>query len=133
MSAEGPELLALALALEAEGADDEQVIASLVELAQGSCISLMGASAYALSLARDMPYDTANERTLSLLTRALQQAVHMSGAVPSDDRATLLRQIVETSGGASMTPGAVASRVAQLDADLETLRITGDGEAPAAS
>lgn len=90
--------------------------------------------ALALSLARGMPYDAANERTLRLLTRALQQAVHMSGEMSSeDDHAVLLEQIVQYSGRASVEPGAVASRTAELDADLDKLRATGDGEEYTAS
>ena len=129
---EGADLLALVLELVAEGSDDDAIVGSLVMAAGGSATTLMGACTYALSLARDMPYDTGNERTLRLLTGALQRVVHTSGAAASDDRDTLLRHIVEYSGGWSMAPPAVASRVAELDADLETLRPTDDDE-PAAS
>lgn len=133
MSADGSELLALALSLEADGTDDEAVIASLVATAQGSATALMSACAYALSLSRDMPYDTANERTLDLLTQAAQQAVRTSGDIPSQDVAPLLQQIVEISGRASVTPGAVASRTAEVDADVEKLRAGGGSEEPAVS
>lgn len=130
MAADGPDLLALVLELTADGAGDEEAVASLVEAAHGSASTLMGACAYALSLARDLPYDSANERTLQLLTVALHRAVQASGDVPVDDRATLLRHIVEFSGGAAMAPGAVAERVAELDASLDTLRAAGDSGAP---
>lgn len=127
MATDGPELLALALSLEAEDVADEEAVASLVESAGGSATALMGAYAFALSLARDMPYDTSHERTLGLLTRALQRAVRMSGEhQPPDDAATLLRHIVEVSGQASVGPGAVASRSAELDADIDHLRSPGD-------
>lgn len=133
MLAYGPELLALALSLEADGADDEETVAALVESARCSGTTLMAACTYALSLARDMPYDNANERSLGLLTRALKQAVRMSGEVASQDRAVLLDQIVQSSGRASLAPGAVASRMAELDADLANLRHSSDSEAPATS
>lgn len=135
MSADGPELLALALSLEADGVGEEAAVASLVESAQFSCTKLMAACAYALSLARDMPYDAANERTLQLLTQALQWAVRMTGESASEDHTVLLDQIVESSGRASVAPAAVASRTAEVDADLDKLRAAGDGgdEASAAS
>jgi len=132
MSVEGSDLLALVLELAAEGGHDEDIVTSLVETACGSPTTLMAACAYALSLARDLPYDSANERTLRLLTQALQRAVHTSGEAPSEDHDSLLRHIVEYSGGAAMTPGAVASRSAAVDADLATLRNSEDSE-PASS
>jgi hypothetical protein len=133
MSMEGADLLALVLELVAEGSDDDDIVGSLVMAAGGSATTLMGACTYALSLARDMPYDAGNERTLKLLTAALQRAVHVSGAASSEDRDTLLRHIVEYSGGWSMTAPAVASRVAELNADLETLRPPDDDGATASS
>lgn len=133
MAAEGSDLLAMALELQAEGTGDEEAVASLVEAAHGSATTLMSGCAYALSLARGMPYDSANQRTLRLLTAALQHAVHTSGEEPSEDRDSLLRHIVEVAGGAAMAPPAVASRIAELDADLETLRPASDNEAPASS
>lgn len=130
---EGADLLALVLELVAEGSDDDDIVRSLVMAAGGNATTLMGACAYALSLARDMPYDPGNERTLRLLTEALQRAVHTSGESPSEDHDTLLRHIVEYSGGWSVAPDAVAARTAELDADLETLRPSDDGEAAASS
>lgn len=125
MAAAASELLAQALAL-AHGGDhetDEQAVAVLVDIAEYSPTALMGAYALALSLARDMPYDTSNERTLSLLTRALQQAVRLSGVHHTPDgTASLLRHIVEIAGKSAMTPGAVASRTAEIDADVGHLR-----------
>lgn len=133
MSADGPELFALALSLEADGVEEEDAVSALVESAQCSGTSLMAACAYALSLARDMPYDAVTARTVALLTRALQRAVRLSGQVVSEDHAVLLEQIVQFSGQASVAPGAVASRMAELDADLDKLRSAADGEASAAS
>ncbi len=130
---EGADLLALVLELAAEGTDDDDIVRSVVMAAGGSATTLMGACTYALSLARDMPYDTGNERTLRLLTEALQRAVHTSGESPSEDHYTLLRHIVEYSGGWSVAPEAVATRTAELDADLETLRPSEDGEAAGSS
>ena len=128
MSADGPELLALALSLESDGVAQEEAVAALLESAQCSCTTLMTACGYALSLVRDMPYDAANERTLELLTQALQRAVRITGEPPSHENTVLLDQIVEISGRASVAPGAVASRMAELDADLDKLRSAGDGE-----
>lgn len=128
---EGADLLALVLELTAEGSGDDDIVSSLVMAAGGSATTLMGACTYALSMARDMPYDTGNERTLRLLTEALQRSVHSSGEIP-EDRDTLLRHIVEYSGGWSMTPPAVASRMAEVEADLETLRPPEDDGAAAA-
>lgn len=123
MTTDGRELLALALALEAEDADDEQAVASLVDSAGCSATALMGAYAFALSLARDMPYDTTNERTLRILTQALQRAVRLSGERhDADETAGLLQHIVEVSGQGAVGPGAVASRTAELEADLGHLR-----------
>ncbi|HET7489405.1 MAG TPA: hypothetical protein VFJ85_15870 [Acidimicrobiales bacterium] len=118
----GPELLALALALSTEGVPEDEAVGALIDTAQCRATSLMGACAYALKLAEDRPYDASSERIVILLTRALQQAVRMSGEQPSNDRAILLEQIVEFSGRASLAPGAVASRTAEVDADLENLR-----------
>lgn len=123
---DGPELLALALSLEAEDVSDEEAVVSLVEGAGCSATALMGAYAYALSLARDMPYDTSNERTLGLLTRALQRAVRLSGEQQSSDGATLLQHIVEVSGKASVGPSAVALRTAEVEADVDHLRAAAD-------
>jgi len=128
MSAGGPELLALALSLEADGVGQEEAVTALLESAQCSCTTLMAACAYALSLVRDMPYDAANERPLQLLTDALQRAVRITGEPPSQDNTVLLDQIVEISGRESVAPGAVASRMAELDADVDKLRAAGDGE-----
>ena len=136
MTADGRELLAVALGLEAEEPDDELVIAELLDAAEGSPTALMGAYAFALSLARDMPYDTSNERTLAILTRALQRAVRASGERhDSEATAGLLSHIVEASGKAAMGPQAVAERVAEVDADVGTLRHTDDdvGEPGAAA
>lgn len=124
---EGSDLLALVLELSAEESADGEIVDALVVAAHGHPTPLMGACAYALSLARDLPYDTANERTLRLLTEALQRAVHSSGEAPSEDRDSLLRHIMEYSGGSAMAPRAVASRMAELDADLEALRPSEDG------
>lgn len=133
MPAYGPELLALALSLGADDADEDEAVAVLIETARCKATSLMGACAYALKLAEDQPYDPSNERVVNLLTRALQQAVRLSGEQPSGDRAILIDQIVEISGRASLAPGAVASRTAEVDADLEKLRAALDHQAPAAS
>ena len=122
MSADGSELLALALSLDADGVDEDEAVDSLVMTAEASATTLMGACAYALSLSRDMPYDRANEHTLALLTRAAQQAVRICWNVPSGDRAWLLHQIVEASGRASIGPRAVASRSAEVEADVGKLR-----------
>ncbi len=132
MSMEGADLLALVLELVAEGSDDNEIVSSAVMAAGGSATNLMGACTYALSLTKDMPYDKGNERTLRLLTEALQRAVHTSGETSSEDRDTLLRHIVEYSGGWSMAPDAVATRTAELDAELETLRPPEDGGAASA-
>ena len=123
MTTDGRELLALALALAAEDADDEQAVASLVDSAGCSATALMGAYAFALSLARDMPFDTSNERTLRILTEALQRAVRLCGERHDGDAtAGLLQHIVEVSGQAAVAPRAVASRTAELEADLDHLR-----------
>lgn len=122
MRPDGPQLLALALELAAHGADDDETVAILVEAAQGSATTLMAAGAYAVSLARDLPHDVAHERTVGLLTLAVQRAVQRSGDPIAEDRAGLLRHILEVSGGAPMTRHAVATRTAELDADLEKLR-----------
>lgn len=124
MSVAGAELLALALALEAEGSDDETAVMSLAERAHYSGTALMSAVTYALSLGRDLPFDQGREHTLVLLTRAVQRAVRLSGEVPSEARTILLTQIEGVSGPASMRPRAVAARGAELDAELESLRTT---------
>lgn len=126
MHADGPELLGLALSLEAAGTDDDEVVTSLLEAARCSVTALMGACTHALSLSRDMPYDETSQRTLDVLTRAAQQAVRMSVDIPSEDRAPLLDHIVEISGRAAVAPGAVASRTAEVDADMDHLRPPGD-------
>ena len=123
MTTDGRELLGLALALETESADDERVIAALIDAADCSPTALMGAYAFALSLARDLPYDTSNERTLGLITRALQRAVRLSGQNHAPDgTASLLGHIVEVAGRAALQPDAVARRTAEVDADVGTLR-----------
>lgn len=132
MTTDGRELLGLALALESESADDEWVITALIDDAGASPTALMAAYAFALSLARDLPYDTSNERTLSLITRALQRAVRLSGQRHEPDgTASLLGHIVEVAGRAAVRPEAVALRVAEVDADLGTLRHARAAEAPA--
>ncbi|MFP5376776.1 MAG: hypothetical protein ACLGIO_08355 [Acidimicrobiia bacterium] len=119
MTTDGRELLGLALALEDEGAEDERVIDALVEASRCSPTALMAAYAFALSLARDLPYDTSNERTLGLITRALQRAVRLSGQrQAADGTPGLLRHIEEVAGQAAVRPDAVASRTAEVDADL---------------
>lgn len=125
MPATGSELLALALALEVEASSDEEAVAALVAAADASPTALMGAYAYALCLAKDMPYDTSNDRTLGLLTTALQQAVREHGEHGRGD-AALLEHIVEVSGAAPLSAAAVASRAAALQADLDKLRPPGD-------
>lgn len=132
MPSYGPELLALALALSTEDVSEEDAVGVLIDTAQCRATSLMGACAYALKLAEDRPYDSSSERVLTILTRALQQAVRLSGEQPSNDRAVLIDQIVEISGRASLDPGAVASRTAEVDADLEKLRAAVERE-PTAS
>lgn len=123
MTTDGRELLGLALALAADDPVDEHVVEALVEAADCSPIALMGAYAFALSLARDLPYDTSNERTLNLITRALQRAVRLSGERHAHDGTVgLLRHIEEIAGRAAVHPEAVASRVAEVDADLGALR-----------
>lgn len=135
MTTDGRELLGLALALAAEEPRDDHVVEALVEAAGASPTSLMGAYAFALSLARDLPYDTSNERTLGLLTRALQQAVRLSGLRHDHDHETvgLLRHIEEIAGKAAVRPEAVASRVAEVDADVGTLRGATPGDPGAAA
>lgn len=125
MATDARELLGLALALASEGDDDERVIDELVEAADGSATALMGAYAFALSLARDLPYDTSNEHTLSVLTRALQRAVRLSGEHHDHDHdgtVGLLRHIEEVAGRAAVRPEAMESRAAEVDADVGSLR-----------
>ncbi|HVM04198.1 MAG TPA: hypothetical protein VM242_03405 [Acidimicrobiales bacterium] len=131
MATDGRELLAVALGLEAEELDDELVVAELLEAAEDSPTALMGAYAFALSLARDMPYDTSNERTLAIITRALQRAVRASGERhDSEATAGLLSHIVEVSGRAAVAPQAVAERVAEVDADVGILRHASGDDLP---
>ena len=120
MAAAASELLAHALAFSLEGhAGGRDPVDELVEIADCSPTVLMGAYALALTLARDMPYDTSNERTLGLLTQALQRAVRLSGERGSPDgSASLLRHIVEVAGQSALAPGAVASREAEVEADV---------------
>ena len=131
------ELLALALALAHDGdgtSPGTEAVESLVESADGSPTALMGAYALALSLARDMPYDTSNERTLSLITRALQRAVRLSGQRHAADGSdNLLRHIVDVAGQAAFAPDAVASRTAEVEDDLGHLRHDDAGGVPPAS
>lgn len=128
---DSPELLALALELEADSVAEEAAIATLVEAAAGSPITLMGAYAYALSLAHDRPYDLSNEHMLGLLTKALQRAVRLSGEHRSHDGAGLFQHIVDVSGQQAVTPSAVAARTAEVEADLAQLRPAEEPSAPA--
>lgn len=122
MSAGGSELLALALALEAEDTSDADAVAALVRAADGSPSALMGAYAYALCLAKDLPYDPGNDRTLALLTSALQRAVRDYGEHGRGDGTSLLEHIVEVAGLRQVSTAAVAGRDAELQADLDRLR-----------
>jgi len=134
MSVDGPELLALALSLEAEGIDDDEVIDALVAGAHSSATALMSAGAYAHALARDRPYDAVNERTLDLLARAAQKAVHTTADVQDEEEeSTLVHLIVEVSGQAAVAPSAVALRTAEVEADMEKLRAAANSEEPAVS
>jgi len=135
MTIDGRELLGLALALAAEDTDDERVVSELVDGSGCSPRALMGAYAFALSLARDLPYDTSNERTLGLLTRALQRAVRLTGQHhgPDDGTDGLLQHIVDVSGRSAVRPEAVASRVAEIDADVGSLRATTSDQPGAAA
>lgn len=128
MSADGPELLAVALSLAIEVDDfgEETAIEALVEASGCSPSALMGAYAYGLSLAREQPYDASNERTLGFLTRALQRAVRLCGEHQAAEGASLLELIVQVAGSASVTPTAVASRTAEVDADIDHLRPSDD-------
>ena len=122
MPAAGHELLALALSLQVEETDAEAVVDALLESAEHSPTALMGAYAYALCLARDMPYDPGSEHTLGLLTKALHRAVRHAGALRGGEGTNLLEHIVAVSGSAPLAPGAVASRSGELQADVERLR-----------
>lgn len=93
----------------------------------------MGAYADPLSLARDMPDDTSHERTLGVLTKALQRAVRLSGERGSSEAPTLLQHIIEVSSRASVAPTAVASRSAEVDAGVDSLRRSEGGGGPGAS
>jgi hypothetical protein len=128
---DSPELLALALELESESVAEESAIATLVEAAGCSPTTLMGAYAYALSLAHDQPYDLSNEHMLGLLTKALQRAVRLSGEQRTHDGAGLFQQIVDVSGRRSVTASAVAARTAEVEADVAHLRPIEDPSAPA--
>ena len=122
MPAAGHELLALALAMHSDEIDDGEIVDALLESAEHSPTALMGAYAYGLCLARDMPYDPGSEHTLNLLTRALHRAVRHAGALRGGEGTTLLEHIVAVSGSAPLDPGAVASRTADMHADVERLR-----------
>ena len=127
MAADGSELLALALSYSTEQVAHIEAVESLVEASGYSPTSLMAACSYAQAMARDKPLDTSNQRTLDLLTRAVQRAAHLAGAQDSGeqdaaDRAPLMDSIVETAGEAAVAPGAVASRTAELDAAVDSLR-----------
>jgi hypothetical protein len=122
MPADGPQLLALALSLEADEVPGEEAVDALLGAAGHSPTALMGAYAYALCLARDMPYDARNDQTLGLLTRALQRAVRHSADYPGSEGTSLLEHIVEASGMGPLDPSAVASRTAEVQAGLDMLR-----------
>lgn len=122
MPADGSELLALALSFGIEDVPDIEAVESLVEASGYSPTSLMAACSYAQAMARDKPLDTTTERTIELLTRAVQRAAYLAGEQESADRAPLMEHIVETAGEAAVTPGAVASRSAELDAAVDQLR-----------
>lgn len=121
---DGPELLALALELEADAVAPESAIATLLEAAGRSPTTLMGAYAYAHSLAEDQPYDECTEHMLDLLTKALQRAVRLTGKNQVTDAPGLYQHIIDVSGRGSVAPGAVASRMAEVDADIDLLRPT---------
>lgn len=133
MPADGSELLALALSYSIEDVADLEAVEALAEASGYSPTSLMSACSYAQAMARDKPLDTSNERTLDLLTRAVQRAAYLSGEQEAADRAPLMEQIVETAGEAAVEPGAVASRTAELDAAVDQLRAGVDAEGPAGS
>ena len=122
MPADGPELLAMALSLGIENVADIEAVESLVEASGYSPTSLMAACSYAQAMARDKPLDTTNERTIDLLTRAVQRAAYLAGEQEAADRTPLLEHIVETAGESAVAPGAVASRTAELDAAVDQLR-----------
>lgn len=124
MSSDATELLALALSLatEVDEFGDDTAVEALVESSGCSPSALMGAYAYALSLAREQPYDASNERTLGFLTKSLQRAVRLCGEHQAAEGASLLELIVKASGSASFTPTAVATRTAEVDADIDHLR-----------
>lgn len=119
---DAPELLALALELEADAVATETAIATLVEASGHSPTALMGAYAYARSLAEDQPYDQCTEHMLELLTKALQRAVRLTGEQPTTEGAGLFQHIIDVSGSESVNPSAVASRMAEVEAGVEHLR-----------
>lgn len=131
MATDGPELLALALSLEADEVPEEEAVGALMQSAEYSPTALMGAYAYALCLARDMPYDPRGEQTLGLLTKALQRAVRHGTEHTGGEGTSLLEHIVEASGMGPLAPSAVASRTAEVRAGLDMLRPAPDDDAAA--
>lgn len=119
---DAPELLALALELEADAVATETAIATLVEASGHSPTALMGAYAYAHSLAEDQPYDPCTEHMMELLTKALQRAVRLTDEQSGGEAAGLFQHIVDVSGSDSVDPSAVALRTAEVEAGVEHLR-----------
>lgn len=119
---DGPELLALALELEADAVGVDAAVTTLVEAAGSSLTSLMSAHAYARSLAQDRPYDASTLHMVDLLSRALKRAKRLYEEQPRPDPTSLFQHIIDISGSAAVSPDAVASRTAEVDADVEHLR-----------
>ena len=113
------ELLALALAMNAESADSDRIVAALVEQAEGSPGALLSAHARAQALAEQLPYDANAQAVLEIVTQALKQPVTADSPQPAQEALPI-------------DPGVVAGVDAEtLEHDLDRLRATATVEPPA--
>ena len=75
----GPELLALALELEASGVDQERLIATLISESRGSPSRLLAACGLAQSLTRALPLDLNAREAYGALVESLRWATRHPG------------------------------------------------------
>jgi hypothetical protein len=111
------ELLALALALEDEGRGDDEVVAAVVNAAEGHVVRLQSAYASTLYLLQDLPFDKGAQRLAAVLLRALEQvAEHETPEheTPPDTRWLDLRDHRDD-------PGALAEQFARRAGDRESV------------
>lgn len=129
---EAHELIALALALDDEGRPDEDVVAVLIDAAEGDVLRLQSAYASTLYLAHNLPYDQRADRLSTTFLSALEHVRAHAPAPPewSDDTEWLgrgadrdtARELADRLARATGDREAVLRNARQLQADLERLR-----------